>query len=266
MSNPENDNLELITAVERFLSQEKEKEEMAELECSAHLVMDLLNDDSWETIRNEVNGLALLWTSSHDFMSKVVPREESVKCYPRLIEQNQNVLDLIDKIGYAKEGIYQIVQSNKSLTHIPRSAMAGPISSPLPIDKIKLDQFTPEGLRYMPDIAHALGIKETDGLFTRLSITGITGGLTDKQTRAAMEKIFSIYPKAGQILFTDISTEYYIFGNNVGKTVNRPTPLLVGRAFDDSFWKTATSEFSSGDEFLVQVALNTLTDKLLSLR
>jgi hypothetical protein len=173
-------------------------------------VQDLFSED-WETMREEVTKLARLYALRADFTSLPVHKEQAVRESPQLVEQNQGVLNLIDKIGYATEGIYRIAQANKGVTHIPKTASLRQVNAPLPIDQIALYQFSSEGLDYMPAVAKALGIKKTDGQFTRISINGIASGLTDKQTRAAMELIFLRYPTATQTLSVQIGTDYYIF-------------------------------------------------------
>lgn len=261
MVNPESDDPELISIIERFLAGKREEEGESRLEATAQLVESLLSDGGWETMRDEVVRLARLWTLRSDFTSKAVTKDESVRHAPRLTEQNQRVLELINKVGYAREGIYKIVDANGRPSASLRSVVA-----PIPIDSITLSQFRLEELPYISEETQALGITDSDAPITRISITGIISGLTDRQTRPAMEAIFSQYPNAAQVLSTDIETKFYIFGDRIGKIVNRPAPLLAGRTLNTVLKNSAVSEFSSGDEFLTRVALQTLTDKMLSLR
>lgn len=265
MLGPDQDNPEFFQAIERFLAQQKEKQELDDIQATAEIVMNLF-DGNWESIHRQVLDLAELWTLRPDFTSRRISREQAVKRSPTLTVQNQSVLNLIDKIGYATEGIYIIAEADKGTTHIPRTASLHHVSSPLPIETIRLHQFTSEGLQYMSEIANALGINNTHGHFTRISITGIASGFTDEQTRAAMEQIFLRCPSAPQTLTSEMSTDYYLYGGATGKVIHRPSPLLVGRSLDSPLHRSsALSEFTSGDNYLAMVALKALNEKLSSL-
>jgi hypothetical protein len=265
MLDHERDDIEFFAAIKGYLAQQKEDKDTTDLKAATEAVTDLLGNDQ-EIVREEVIQLAKLWTLRPDFTSKVILQEQAVKHSPEIAEQTKQVLSLIDKIGYAAEGIYEVARADNGITHIPRTASIRQIPLPLPIDKIMLHQFTPEGLRYMPEVANALGIQAEDGLFTRISVMGVASGLTDRQTRSAMEQIFLRCPSAAQTLTVDINTEYFIFGNKIGKVINRPAPLLAERALDfKSRNFSAISEFTPGDDYLARLALKSLTDKLLNL-
>lgn len=265
MLNPEEYDAEFFEAIKGFLAQQKEGKETSELEVAARVLGELFCGD-WEALQGEVMCLAKLWRLRRDFTSIPVFREQAVRYSPQLAKQNQEVLDLIDEIGYAKEGIYRIAYVDRGKTHIPRAASIRQVSSPLPIDGITIDQFNSRGFRYMSDVINALQIP-ADGGFTRISITGVASGLTDRQTRTGMEQIFLKLPEASKTLTACIGTSYYIFGERIGKLVRRPTPLLEGRSLDPrSNTSLATSEFTSGDEYLAKVALKVVNDKLLSFR
>ncbi len=264
MLSPEGNDPEFFESINGFLAQQKEDKELADLEATAEIVTGLFSAD-WEGIREDVMQLAKLWTVRPDFNPIRVSRDQAVKYSPGLAAKNKTVLDLIDKVGYATEGIYRIAEANKRKTHIPRSASLRYVSTPLPIDSISLTQFNEDGLRYFPDVAEALGIQTADGSFTRISIDGVASAFTDRQTRTAMEQILLRCPRAPQSLTAGINTEYYVFGDRIGKVVHRPAPLLIGRALDSVLPDSALSEFTAGDEFMARIAFTALKEKLSSL-
>jgi len=116
-----------------------------------------------------------------------------------------------------------------------------------------------------PQLAEALGING-ERPTGKLTVDSPIGALTDPQTRIFIEHALLKFPEApgiNQFSYTD----YYFFGNRMGKVVNLPPRLLGERVIvdeTDHFPNRALSEVTVGDLTIAKIGLLAVKQGLVS--
>lgn len=111
-----------------------------------------------------------------------------------------------------------------------------------------------------PQLAQALGINDERPI-GRLTIGRQLGAISDPQTRSMMEYIIEEFPEAPQS--GHFYTDYYFFGDRMGKVVSLPSHLLGERVIGDEFSWNALSEVTPGDLVIAKVGLHTIEQGLI---
>jgi|WetSurMetagenome_2_1015567.scaffolds.fasta_scaffold08608_5 hypothetical protein len=257
MMNHEFEDPDLIKEIENYLRQGKE---MASEEKSADLAMVREEWRDWVLeIHKQDQKMNDYLHQLQDISMDTISKKQAVVASDELTDLAKNTVQTILKHGIQTESIKGIhVRSYPTSRFKAFTVNLSEKAVPdfLPADFILFENYLSGNIEEEEPLAEALGIDggRPTGMLT---IGSKIGAITDPQTRSIMEHAVSTFPEASEI--TQFSyTNYYFFGNSMGKTV-RLSPILLGERMirdDERNYSTlALSEITAGDLAIAQIGL-----------
>lgn len=267
MSNHEFDDPELIEAIKVFLRQGK-KVDSEEEPFSLSMVRKDLRD-SVVRMQEQGQGLADFLHQLQGVPMEAINAEQAVVNSGELTDLARNTVQLVITSGISgsdREGVYVSWSPNSPFKAFKVGLSGNAVPGFLSTEVILFENYLSGNIREdKPQLAKALGI-DGERPIGMLTVGSYIGAVTDPQTRSVMEHIAKVFLEAPGIRHFSY-TNYYFFGNRMGKVVHLPSSLLGGRVIVDEidhFPSRTLSEVTAGDLVIAKIGLLAVQDGLIS--